>query len=103
MATDKPLTIRLLPKADYDMEKIWKHTAANWSVDQANNYVAALTSTFDLLALSPLMARERREFVPPVRIHPHQSHVIIYRLSDGYLDIVRVVHKKQNWAPLLGE
>jgi plasmid stabilization system protein ParE len=55
------------------------------------------------LAQSPLIARERSEFMPAVCLHRHQSHIIIYRLTETFLNIFRIVHVKQNWNSVLGE
>jgi toxin ParE1/3/4 len=93
----------LTPEAESDLEEIWVYTAKMWSVDQADHYINDLVSKFDLLAKAPFIARERTEFVPPVRVHRHQSHVIIYRLSRDNLDLLRVAHVRQNWELLLGE
>jgi toxin ParE1/3/4 len=97
------LRVCLTPEAESDLEGIWVYTAKMWSVDQANAYTDDLVATLGLLASSPFMGRERTEFVPPVRVHRHQSHLIIYRVSTQDLDIVRIAHMKQNWVPLLGE
>ncbi|WP_367272865.1 type II toxin-antitoxin system RelE/ParE family toxin [Aquidulcibacter sp.] len=59
-----------------------------------------LSNTFDLIAHTPLIARERSEFTPPIRMRRHQSHLIIYRVIDDYLESIRVVHMKRNWSAL---
>lgn len=102
-AQNKGLHVRLTPEAERDLENIWRYRATTWSIRQAENYVGDLSDTFDLLAHSPLIARERAEFTPHVRIHRHKSHVIIYRVNDDCLDIVRIAHMKQNWSALLDE
>jgi toxin ParE1/3/4 len=93
----------LTPEAECDLEGIGVYTARIWSVVQANSYIEELVETFDVLSNAPLIARERAEFTPPVRVDRHQSHVIIYRLSGKDLAVVRVAHMKQNWASLLGK
>ena len=62
-----------------------------------------LERVFELLADNPLMARERTEISPPVRIHPHKSHVIVYLVDDtGDVIVVRVRHGHEDWetAPI---
>jgi toxin ParE1/3/4 len=93
----------LTPESKADLEVIWVYSARVWSVEQANDYIDGLVGKFDLLAKAPFMARERTEFVPPVRVHRHQSHVIIYRLLGTDLQVIRIAHLRQNWASLLGE
>lgn len=98
---NSPLPVKLTPKAEYDLESVWTYTATTWSVAQAESYIGDLSDTFDLIAHAPLIARERLEFTPPIRIHRHQSHLIIYRVVDDCLQIIRVLHMKQNWSVLL--
>lgn len=43
------------------------------------------------------MARERSAFSPPLRIHPFQSHLVIYRLEDDGIAIIRVLGGHQDW------
>jgi toxin ParE1/3/4 len=100
MGQNSPLQVRLTPQAEKDLEAIWIYTAANWSISQADSYLGELTDVFDLIAHAPLLARERLEFTPPVRMRRHQSHLIVYRVLHNDLDIVRIVHMKQNWTAL---
>lgn len=93
--------VRLSTEAERDLESIWLYTVDIWSIEQAENYIGDITSTFELLSQSPLIERERIEFTPLVRVHGHQSHIIIYRVSGDFIDIIRIVHMKQNWSALL--
>lgn len=92
---------RLSPAARMDLEEIWLYGAQTWSMDQADRYSRSLEETFERLLASPKMARERDDFDPPVRIHPTGSHLIIYRIEDEYLAILRVLGGPQNWAAIL--
>ena len=91
----------LTPAAELDLETIWINTATRWGARQAERYVDGLFEVFALLADFPEMARERAEFTPPVRLHPHKSHSVIYVPSDEGLDIIRIFHMRQDfWAIL---
>ncbi len=74
-----------------------------WGVDQADRYVEGLFSAFDLLAEFPEMARLRSEFVPPVRIHPSGSHVVVYQIAGQGIDVIRILHMRQDIAGFLQE
>ena len=100
---DKPLALRLTPQAIRDLEEIWLFTAATWSVDQADSYITELNDTFELICFTPQIARERQEISPPVRMHRHRSHLIIYRLVDRVVVIVRVLHMKAHWQSALDD
>ena len=49
-----------------------------------------------MLAATPEMAAERRDFRPPVRIHRYKKHLIIYEINDSGILIVRVLHQSQD-------
>ena len=70
--------IRLLPKALSDLEDIWLYTQESWGLEQAEAYTASINDAFSHIAEDPLACRERVEFEPPIRIHHHQHHLIVY-------------------------
>ena len=60
---------RLTPRALADLEDIWRYSAETWSAAQADQHVDALAQSFGMITALPVLARERLEFTPPVRIH----------------------------------
>lgn len=94
-------TIR--PAAEIDLVDIWRHGTAKWGVSQAERYADGLFALFDLLAEYPEMAREREEFMPPVRIHPSGSHLVIYRLEGQGIEIIRILHAHRGLLAYLNE
>lgn len=70
---------RTTRRADQDTIDIYARGAADFGADRAERYHQGLLAAFDLLAENPHMARERTEFSPPVRLHPHEAHLIVYR------------------------
>lgn len=103
MPASKTPTYRLTPKAVTDLEHIWLYTLETWSLAQADAYIDALTAAFQRLAAMPTIARERREFTPPVRIHPVQSHLVIYHTTDDGIVVLRVLGGQQDWQDLMRE
>ena len=94
---------RLSPAAQQDLESIWDFTAQTWSPDQADSYLRGLAEKLTLLCENPLIARERAEIDPPVRLHPYKSHVIIYRVEADHLAVIRIAHMRQHWQRLIGD
>ena len=92
---------QLTPKALADLDAIWRFSAEQWSVDQADLYVDDFTRIFELLVSMPEMARERHEFHPPVHIHSHAQHLVVYTLQEGMVLIICVLGGKQNWKAIL--
>ena len=91
----------LTPKAEDDLEAIWRYTASTWSAGQADLYIGTLIRTIETLVAMPQLARERAEFTPPVRIHPAAEHLIIYRIDGDWLSVIRILGGRQNWRALL--
>lgn len=94
---------RLSPAALNDLDAIWEYSARTWSVGQAEAYIRGLTADMDLMVQHPGIARERTEIRPPVRLYRSGSHLIIYRIEAGWLDVLRIVHARQNWVAYLNE
>ena len=93
----------LRPLAQADLRAIWDYTAAQWSPEKAEEYLSGLGQLFDLLSQHPEIARERRELRPAVRLHPYQSHLVIFASTDQVMEVIRVVHSRSNWADLLAQ
>lgn len=98
---DKLTEVRLSRRAQADLENIWRFGAVEWSPTRADQYIDGLVAVFDLLLAMPEIARELTEFIPPVRIHPTGSHLVIYRTTDNHLHIVRVLGGQQDWRGIL--
>lgn len=90
---------RLTRKAAEDIQEIYAFGAERFGVEGADSYHDLLERTFEFLARNPLAARKRLELFPPVRIHPVQSHLVIYQAEDdGSILIIRVRHGHEDWA-----
>lgn len=88
---------RLSKGADEDITSIAVVGIEEFGIEQAQRYHEGLFQLFDLLAANPRMARERLEIVPPVRVHPYKSHVVIYRIEGPGILIIRVRHGREDW------
>ncbi len=103
MSPIKPLRLAISTEADCDLEDIWRYAYEEWGPEQADQYTDALQVTFEALCAMPLMARERREIDPPVRVHPSAKHLIVFVTNDTTLTVIRVLGQRQNWQAILGE
>ena len=79
-------------QAEQDLLDIWLYTFNEWGQQQADVYLDGLSEAMALLAEQPLSCRERLEFTPPVRIHRHAHHLIVYLALDDGIKIIRVLH-----------
>lgn len=66
--------------------------------NQAETYTAGLMAAVELLAAHPLMARERTEYDPPLRLHRYGSHLIVYRAEGAGIHVLRIRHGREDWS-----
>ncbi|MCA0271220.1 MAG: type II toxin-antitoxin system RelE/ParE family toxin [Proteobacteria bacterium] len=94
------LTFR--PTAEADLADIWEHSAARWSVAQAERYLTGLDDALALLCAHPEIAR-LHDFHPPARLFPYRSHLVVFTENEATLEVIRVMHMRSNWRVLLME
>ncbi len=92
------MVYRLTQRAEEDIIRIFREGVLLFGAEQAERYHADLEALFRLIADNPRIAREREEITPPVRIHPHKAHLIVYLIEeDSDVLIVRVRHGHEDW------
>jgi toxin ParE1/3/4 len=92
------IAYRLSRRADNDFEQVYFEGLDRFGKAQADAYVRDLTGVFELIGDNPRMARFRYEIEPPVRVHPHRSHLIVYEEDSAFVVILRIRHARENWA-----
>jgi toxin ParE1/3/4 len=95
---------RRTPQADSDLDGIWFYTAFNsGSIESADRLVDSITGRFFLLATHPNIGRARdADLRPGLRSFPVGGYVIIYRIEDADVLILRVLRGSRNIEALLG-
>lgn len=91
MATGELTGYRLTPKAEDDLEAIWRYSAKTWPAAQADTYIDTLIATIETIVAMPTLARESVDFDPPVRIHPATEHLIIYSIEGDMILVIRIL------------
>ena len=76
------MSYQLTNEAAQDLEAILLDGMGRFGVSVAIDYHQKLFQVFSLLAQFPEMSRERVELLPPVRVHPVGSHIIIYQTAS---------------------
>jgi toxin ParE1/3/4 len=92
------MAYRLSRKAESDLLTIYAEGAARFGINQAEAYFTRIERTLELLADHPLMARERPEISPPVRIHPCGKHLIVYLVAGDGILVLRIRHQREDWS-----
>ncbi len=86
---------RLSPLAVADLEDIYVYTLQTWSVEQAITYHGSLVATFEGLADRTRIGRTVDIYADYLK-YLTGSHVVYYRLSDGAVEIIRILHQSMD-------
>ena len=91
----KNLAVRMSPRAESDLEEIWFYTFRQWSLEQADAYhrrimkaVEGLASGCNVWQKSPARAGYWK--------YPVGRHVVFFRASEGFLDVIRILHEEMD-------
>ncbi len=85
------MDVRFTAQADADIIACYLYGFLNFGRVQAERYEQGLRHAIDLIADNPRIAVERPEYKPPVRVHHHAKHYIVYLIEEGHILIVRVL------------
>lgn len=92
------MSYRLSRAAEADLIDIYLYGLQEFGAATADAYHARLEACFELLAEFPMLARERTEIDPPIRVHPVGKHLVIYLVAQHDVLIVRVRHQSEDWV-----
>ena len=87
---------KLTPLADSDLANIYRYTAERWGIEQADKYQADLERHLSHIVDHPLMGVARDSLLSGLRSHLAGSHVIYYDIVDSWVEILRVLHGRQD-------
>lgn len=90
------LKLVISPAAQQDLRDIYQFGLRTWGRTQSSDYLDQLRAHFIALTNQPRVAVERPELAPNMRSLPAKSHVVYYRLQTDQLEIVRVLHGRQD-------
>lgn len=85
----------LSPLAEIDLEDIWLYTFQNWSLAQADSYHRDLVMAFEGLASGTKRGRDV-DVRPDYLKCPVGSHMIYFRDRDDQIEVIRVLHQRQD-------
>ena len=78
-------------RAEDDLDGIWLYIAEESdSPERADRQIKAITDRFYLISDYPSLGRPRPDLRPDVRSFPIGNYVILYRIDQGNVTILRV-------------
>ena len=94
------MNYRISAEAQRDVAGIGRHIAQD-NPERAVSFIDELTAKFRLVAERPLSFPARQEWHPDLRAALHRPYIILFRVADDYVDIVRVFHGARDIPNLL--
>lgn len=93
---------RLTPQAEADLDQIWGYIVSeSGNIEFARRQIASIVARFLLLAKHPRVGRKRdSDLGPGRRSHPVDQYVVVYRIVDEDVLILRVAHSSRDIAAL---
>jgi len=95
------MQLEISEQAWRDIASIHRENLERFGSAQAAKYSRGFLNLFDVIAANPRMARVRKGFALPYRMHRHGSHLVFYRIDGERIIIARLLHFKQNWQEYL--
>ncbi|HEX2138037.1 MAG TPA: type II toxin-antitoxin system RelE/ParE family toxin [Microvirga sp.] len=85
------------PKALQDLRSVWRYYARVASPDIADSLLREIAQTAERLSAQSLRGRARDELNPGLRSVLAHPYTIFYRVRNGTVEIVRVLHERRNF------
>tara|TARA_R110000868_G_scaffold72090_1_gene210283 strand:+ start:496 stop:792 length:297 start_codon:yes stop_codon:yes gene_type:complete len=92
----KPYQLVISPIARDDLTDISQYSTQQWGATQTERYLLSLKENIWSLKQSPLKGVTRPELLANLKSLPTKSHVIFYRITHSKIEIVRILHKRQD-------
>ena len=83
-------------KAENDLIEIYHYGFLNYGEIKTEQYMTGIKEKCQFIANTPYINPSHSEFNPPVRLHHHKKHLIVYITKTNHIFIVRVLHEKMN-------
>lgn len=91
-----PPDLIISPIARNDLKVIYQYSLRKWGETQSSTYLDAIKTQFWNLTEHPEIGIVREELSPYMRSFSIESHVVFYRLRTEHIEIVRVLHSRQD-------
>ena len=84
------------PEAETDLLKIWRYTFETWGETRANHYLDGLELDMKQLTKTPYFGKSRDTLRTGYRSLHSGRHVIFYRVLDGAIEVIRILHDQMD-------
>ncbi|MBV1952259.1 MAG: type II toxin-antitoxin system RelE/ParE family toxin [Cycloclasticus sp.] len=86
----------IAPAAKADLKDIYQYGLRQWGQTQSESYLESIKEQLWTLTEQPLIGVDRSELLLGARSLPIESHILFYRVTSDAVEIVRVLHGRQD-------
>lgn len=90
------MIIRLSERAESDLSDIRNYTLTRFGADQTDHYLSGIEDAFVTLLAHPALGKPADHIRVGYRMIGAGSHIIYYRLSRDFIDIIAILHQRMN-------
>jgi toxin ParE1/3/4 len=87
---------RLRPRAQTDIEEIWKYSCETWGTGKARLYINKLHRACTYLVKHPETGILRNDLYKGLHLYQSGKHLIFYLPTDFGIDIIRILHERMD-------
>ena len=94
--SSRSLPIRLSQKARQDFVDILRYTAQTWGPHQLEVYRDRIDDALQAIGRNPELGYKREDLPATHRAYLVGAHVIVYRIENQGLGVVRILHQRMS-------
>ncbi len=83
-------------RAEADLAGIWRYTAQQRTVAQADKYYQSIIAALEMLAANPEIGRSCDNVRVGYRRYDVEAHVVFYRVNNHDIVVVRILHQNMD-------
>ena len=91
------MKLELTPAAVEDLRSIRTYTLENWGPEQEEKYLNQIWEKFEAITADSAPFRIRPDLFPGCQIASEGKHVILFRVNQSILQVVRVLHSAMDF------
>lgn len=88
--------IVIAPAAKTDLKDIYQYGLRQWGQTKSERYLENIKEHFWTISKQPLIGIDRSDLLAGARSLPIESHTLFYRVTTDTLEIIRVIHGRQD-------
>jgi toxin ParE1/3/4 len=88
--------LTLSPETQKDLIDILRYTGEKWGQEQLLTYRDKLNDALLIIERNPQIGRLSRALPDTHRLYFVGSHVIVYRIQEDTIEVVRVLHQRMS-------